>query len=976
MSTTISTATLREPGTGSLLSSRFLLRVAGLPFETVDQLSLTQSVEWAHAVMGVEAQLEELREGVTAVLHEAVRLHADDRKLQRALISIRRDVFNGRAPKGEKAANIVASVPALLDSGLGEWLEQVRRRDTLLADGQKIFELEVEKRRANLKAAIQEPSFRKGLLVASPTLERDLDHYLKAPNIKLNRRLRLVERAALLYLLRTACKTSPFSTMGVVASGRVSTDSPNTDAVTDFQVASLEQKSFVRLNVGILSRLSMLLLSNQEIQRDLPLRLKDGWEIYGDRVRYLRRSINISNYEGPQLMDTVKESIFHLPLSPTLRRLIEFLGQAGECKLSELTGKLKSLDHDAGDELQIEDFLFHLLRLDLLVVPGLRLSVAEPDFLTKYRLRLATIDNELTRAAATHLHEIELFVASYPDESVAGRREILAGVERELKSCYRILGGDEEEVPRTLLYEDATISLPRLDISVAKWGDRFAGLREIQKLLPIFDMTVGPRLVMNAFFKTIYGVGQRCDDVLSFTEVFTQDYYDQYRRAIMRKAQTDDDGTLLPSLNHFNIPEINALDELRQDLASYIGEELAMTPAGSHEMQLSPEAVNALGARIPPSVSRLASHSFFSQMAETEDGPRLVVNRVYSGMTQMFSRFVYPLENSGDDRIAADLRENLEQLQPPGTIFAELQGASDTNLNLHPIVTRYEIICPGDRSSRPLAEQIPLSDLYIQHDSESNTLHLRSRRLQKEIIPLYLGFLLPSALPQLRQVLINFSCTSFATPYFWIGVKGGPKVGNTIAFYPRIGYGDVILQRAIWKMTPDYLPKRAPQESDADYFLAMTRWQKQNGLPRRVFVTPDSLSPRGEQSPEAIGGAEKKTENPLLEQPLEAIAEPELKKENSADEQPPEATEETEKKKENPRDNDADQLIRKPMYLDFENSFNVLLLERVLTRSKSRLVMTEMLPGKDDLWLRHGGQSYVTEFILELSRSDEGHTHE
>jgi hypothetical protein len=358
-----------------------------------------------------------------------------------------------------------------------------------------------------------------------------------------------------------------------------------------------------------------------------------------------------------------------------------------------------------------------------------------------------------------------------------------------------------------------------------------------------------------------------------------------------------------------------------------------------------------------------------------------VINRVYSGLTQMFSRFVYPLAEQGDDRIAADLRENLEQLQPSGTIFAELQGGYDTNLNMHPIVTRYEIVCPGDRSSRPLAEQILLSDLSIQHDRQSNTIHLHSKRLQKEIIPLYLGFLLPTALPQLRQVLINFSCPSFSTPYFWIGVKGGPKVGNTIAFYPRIRYGDVILQRAMWKINPEYLPKRAPTESDADYFLAITRWHKENNLPRRVFVTPDSFSPPSKPPPEAAADAEKKNENPGEEQLPVALAEAEPIEAEQPTEDPgeqpaAEATGENEKKKENARDKDADQLVRKPMYLDFENSFNVQLLERVLTRSKSRLVMTEMLPDKDDLWLRHREQSYVTEFILELSRSQRGNTDE
>jgi hypothetical protein len=927
-----------------VISPRFILRVAGLPINTVDELSLSEGLEWAREVLRLEARLGEQGQAIVDAIHDAVRAHADDTPLQRRMIVVKRDVFNARPPKNREAAEAVAALPELEGTALGEWLELAYRREALLASGGRLFDAEVADRRERLKEVIRDPSFRKGLLVASPTLESDLDNYLKAPAGKFNRRLRLVERAVTLYLLRAACKTSPFSTLGVVAGGRVDEDVPPAEGPATYRVAGMEKKSYVRLNVAVLSRLSALLLASEEVRRVLPLRIKEGWELHDDRVRYLRRTVTTGESAGPQTMDMVKESIFYLPLSPTLMRLLELLGRDGAGRLEELARSLAA-DGD-GDVRKNEEFLVHLLRLDLLVVPELRVPAHAPDFLAEYAARLAAFDGATVGGVAAALRRIDALVGQYAEASVAERRAIQKGVGQEVAGCYRLLGAGEEHVPHTLLYEDATLPLPQLGLNPRQWEGRFDSLRDLQGVLPVFDMTIAPRLVMNAFFKIIYGEGQRCDDVLSFAEVFTQDYYDQYRRAAQRRPQLDADGNFNRSLNHFNIPELNRLDELRQEFATYLGRELVGAPEGCRDLALSAEALREFGARVPEKVSRLYSHTFFSQAAETEDGPRLVLNRAYSGLTQMFSRFINPLEDGGRDAVAGDLRETLERIQPPGAVFAELQGAYDTNLNLHPSVTRYEIVCPGDHSSRPEHERLPVADLYIEHDAASDTLRLRSRSLGREVIPLYLGFLLPSALPQLRQVLINFSSPSFATPYFWVGVKGGPKVGDTLAFYPRLTLGEVVLQRGIWKIAPGYLPKRAPTQTDADYFLAITRWRQENDLPRRVFVTPDSFTPRpapaDTPADEAVGEKKEQAEKPAA------------------------------KGTERAREAETDQLIRKPMYLDFENFFSVMLLERVVARSAARLVMTEMLPDREHLWFRDGEEAYVTEFILELSRHHGG----
>ncbi|WP_407664808.1 lantibiotic dehydratase [Micromonospora tarensis] len=158
---------------------------------------------------------------------------------------------------------------------------------------------------------------------------------------------------------------------------------------------------------------------------------------------------------------------------------------------------------------------------------------------------------------------------------------------------------------------------------------------------------------------------------------------------------------------------------------------------------------------------------------------------------------------------------------------------------MHPAVTPYELVCPGEISHRPAAEQIGMDDLSVEHDPVGDRLLLRSRRLDAEVIPVYLGFLLPMALPEVQQVLLTFAYLGMAQPDLWAGTTV-PLPGRGIAGYPRIVHGDLVLQRRMWKLHPDHLPTRTPEQSDAGWFLSWQRWRRDNGLPRRVFATPEA----------------------------------------------------------------------------------------------------------------------------------------
>jgi len=307
----------------------------------------------------------------------------------------------------------------------------------------------------------------------------------------------------------------------------------------------------------------------------------------------------------------------------------------------------------------------------------------------------------------------------------------------------------------------------------------------------------------------------------------------------------------------------------------------------------------------------------------------LIINRIYSGLTVMFSRFAYCFAQDQSVTIASTLCTLLEQLQPPGTVFAELKGGYDaTNLNLHPAVTPYELVCPGELSTRPETEQIPLEDLFIQDDPEAGRLVLYSKRLGKEVIPLYLGFLIPSALPEIQQILLSFSYLTMFTPDLWRGTQlpDIPDENTPLISYPRLRYKNLVIQRANWKVHASLLPRRESGEADADFYLTVARWRKKLGLPAKVFFAPLNSVPAS-SNPEAAGG---------------------------------------------PKAGPAIQTY-KPFYVDFENYFSVLLLEAAIKKTNTSFVITEMLPEPDQLWFRHDGQAYVSEFIFEVSRTRSDH---
>jgi hypothetical protein len=312
------------------------------------------------------------------------------------------------------------------------------------------------------------------------------------------------------------------------------------------------------------------------------------------------------------------------------------------------------------------------------------------------------------------------------------------------------------------------------------------------------------------------------------------------------------------------------------------------------------------------------SNSFFLQINRYGSDFDLVLNKVYSGLGQMFSRFSSLLSNSSDASLVQSLREMLRSLQPEGALFAEIRGGVNTNLNLHPALCEYEIAFPGESREVTGQSRITLDDLSIEHNQAQDRLILFSHRLHCEIIPVYHGFLVPGALPTVQQVLLNFSPIYLGNNS--LASLCGLTSRDTPLVLPRIALGNLILERKAWCFRPNDLPAPGKEQSDFDYLSAVYRWRLQHGIPDRVFVrvqSAESTSDRSEQT----------------------------------------------------EDNDL-KFSRKPAYLDFSSLFSVQEFQHAITKMSASqvLVVTEMLPCPKDASNCNTPNQFVGELVLDLNQ--------
>ncbi|WP_327288180.1 lantibiotic dehydratase [Streptomyces sp. NBC_01198] len=888
-----------------LLHRRFMLRVAGLPVEAVHRLRSPDARRWAAEVLAAEQKVASLGQELNDPLTVLVKATEDDAD-RRAVLALRRQVFNDRLPGDPDAVRRLA---AGVGGGTGDlltcWLDARLRLAELHTAGGPLLDRELAAARTALRTLAGADRLRLALALASPTLDGQLDAFIADRAPVPDKRTRKKERSLLAYLYRTACKTSPFSTFTAVAEGTFGDAAP--------EVRTGERwTSHPRLNVVVLARLAELIAADSARRDDLPVTLSAGWELDEDRIRYVRRSVTAGDDSAAVSFDAAHDRLFFLRNSGTLERLTALFREQPHLSYAELTGWLTAETGATGD--QADRYAATLLDLGILQMTGLATDVHTADPLRSFRAALRDLGRDWADDIADRLEGPAARVDRYRHADVPARRALLAGLRHDLAALQADLGAATPSLPQTLLYEDVREQPVAADL--AEWTELAAApLHALTGMMPAFDVALPQRLTLKGFFVARHGRGGRCEDLLRLVHDFHEDIFTQYLQFTSLKSPWAADGAHAPEENWLGMPEVAALDSARAAFTGRMRELWAAHPEGGAELRLGEDLVAAVTGELAPLGTAFAPHSHFLQLARRPGDPLVVLNNSYGGLSFPFTRFTHCFDDDdarGDGGLSGRLRETLRDWQPPGAVFAEITaGSATTNLNLHGRLTDYEIVCPGESSTAPAEARIDLDDLYAEHDEQADRLVLRSRRLDREVVPLYLGYLVPMVLPEVPRTLLLLSPTSRASFDVWRGVPEA-AVRDGVTSRPRVRYRSVVLHRRSWTAAPGALPVREPGTDEAGFFLRWQRWRRDHGLPERVFAT---LHEQRDGDTGGFGAAFGGS---------------------------------------------------KPQYVDFDSPLSLIALDALTGGGRTRTVFEEMLPGEEELHVRSPGGHHVAELAVEI----------
>jgi hypothetical protein len=221
----------------------------------------------------------------------------------------------------------------------------------------------------------------------------------------------------------------------------------------------------------------------------------------------------------------------------------------------------------------------------------------------------------------------------------------------------------------------------------------------------------------------------------------------------------------------------------------------------------------------------------------------LVLNGVQSGRGKYLSRFLCQ-GNPQHARALRDLRTSLATEDPlPIALPADL----DINFQIHPPLCAYAFDL--GQAEVDGVEKLPLSDFTLRFDQRARCLELRSRRLDRAVEPIQLGFLrdmnLPDSLLLLRTLsprLRDETLSERVAVHDSLDAMCLASGRMPPAFRPRLTVGRVVLERARWIIRLGDVPRPAPGEENSAHLDRLLTWLAKTGLPRQCTVHPLALS--------------------------------------------------------------------------------------------------------------------------------------
>lgn len=695
------------------------------------------------------------------------------------------------APRFAPSGFFALRSPLLPIDQLVAWsdgLEGPRR----LADGKDrelaaALERDAARLRGWLRDLVARPEVREALFVASPPLEGSLGLWLEQPD---SERGQKVERALVKYVVRMACRSTPFGLFAGTSLGRIGPES----RMVIGPIA--EHQRHTRLDGDYLDSVCRSLVADPSVRAGLTLRPNSSLVVAAGRLRLVESRL-VGRDRSYHLIAIDSDSY----LEAVLERA------AGGATPAELAAHLVALDPDiALDEAAA--YIDELIDSQILE-PALTPAVTG-------REPLADLLDQLPRGGDDSVGA----VLARTGQALADLDG--AGVGRP-PAAYRAIAARLEVLP-------APAELPRLfQVDLIKPAPELALSADLAR-----EVT----RAVDVGFQLSPVLG---DHLAEFRAAFTRRY--EMREVPLGEVLDEESGIgfgksdapaaqAAPLLERIPFPgrrgePMGAAGPRQRRLADHIAAALRQ---GEPEVVLGDEDVEALSRGHTPPRPPTAFHVMFKVAAASAEALAAGDVTIYltgtggpSGVN-LLGRFCH-----ADPELLEAVVEHIraEEAHRPDAIFAEVVHLPEGrigNVIARPVLRGHEIPFLG-RSGAPLERQIPLSDLLVS--VRGDQVVLRSRRLGREVIPR-----LTSAHNYMGRSLgtYRFLC-SLQRQVGFHGLDLGAL--ELWPHTPRIRVGRVVLSLARWRVAGAEL-KELGGATRTERFRAVAALRGRHGLPRWV----------------------------------------------------------------------------------------------------------------------------------------------
>ncbi|MFE6307072.1 lantibiotic dehydratase [Nocardiopsis sp. NPDC057823] len=759
-----------------------------------------------------EAHRERIRDHLLEALH-LLAPTLEEEADRRTALAVKRDVFNRRPPR----TPLVGDPLTWRIGALGEWTDSWERTRAATAALDDAHPAALAEERAELAAWARDPATDRSTALSSPDLHRAVAARAAVPADRApNKRMRKAEPALVRYHSRSTVKVSPYSLYtGVHFDDLEHPSSPTRDG------EPLRSTTVAGLRRLLVRQAARALAADPEARPELEWVLTGGARREGDRLLVRRR-----RWAPPSpgaRAEAFGEEEVRLPLAGAWGALLSSLERrAARPVVLRVLGEGLAADLGRPPEA-LRDVLAKLIDAGVLV-PWAPAAEQDPEYDRRWHDLVRRLPGRTAARMEEAFDATEEVLKGFAEADGAERARSVTRLSRLWSAAVTPPGADPvpPEAASSPLVEDCHVSrgapVPRA--WTREWT---ADLRRIMPLLFALDDQRMLSGALESVFVSRYGAGGRCDDLDGFAV---------HARAAFPLTQRlmagDLDGVPDPGdgLRRLVAARRRAVDHLAE-LARSTGEEAAVDPSVVAEIAgLLPE--REFTAR--------RSLAVFGQ----PDGGRLVLNHLYGGRARYFSRFLSALPARARDRVA----EHVRRSGPPGTPTVHMRSALGFNANLAPPLAGEELAL---RDEPVLLPGPATADLALVHTPDGLRLVRRggtgagagaADAADREIDPLYTGFLVPHALPY-DEMLVAMVADS---PFFSFGdtvmdLHARWEENGFAGAVPRVRAGSVTLFRRRWALETAELAAR-PGESAAELHRRVNTMRMARGIPDQVFARP------------------------------------------------------------------------------------------------------------------------------------------